>query len=354
MQDLYAQIGLAAGSSLPVLIRGQTGTGKELVARAIHRYSDRGNKPFIAINCNAIPDSLLENELFGHEPGAFTGASKRYIGKFEQANGGTLFLDEIGDLTISSQVKLLRVIQERCIERIGGHTRVPLNLQILAATHRDLEGLRSTGHFRDDLFHRLDGFTVKVPCLSDHPTDVPELARHFLGLLDCDARSCSFITPEALKFFEQQPWPGNVRQLHLAVQRSALLARGQIIELTHARDACMQNASDSISLGSNLESELVELVRRAMIGKVEHLRAAALELAERNLFKLVLPHTGGNQSRLAELLGITRATARRRARQLRLPLQDDSVLQASTVQGATQSNGQSDNSPPGLPCHVGL
>ena len=180
MQAIYKEIGRVAATSATVLIRGATGTGKELIARAIYQHSDRADKPFIAVNCAAIPDALLESELFGHERGAFTGAQARRIGRFEQAHGGTLFLDEIGDLNANTQAKLLRVLQERCIQRLGSEADIAVDVRVLAATHRDLEGAIQEKEFREDLFYRLSVVTITLPSLAKRAEDIPHLARYFI------------------------------------------------------------------------------------------------------------------------------------------------------------------------------
>ena len=185
MQAIYKEIGRVAATAVTVLIRGETGTGKELVARAIYQHSNRADKPFIAVNCAAIPETLLESELFGHERGAYTGAHARRIGRFEQANHGTIFLDEIGDLSLSTQVKLLRVLQEKYIQRVGGNEKIPVDVRVLTATHRDLESAIQDKQFREDLFYRLSGVTITLPSLSQRTEDIPDLVKYFLQAF-CD------------------------------------------------------------------------------------------------------------------------------------------------------------------------
>src|SRR5437762_11691044 len=180
MQAVYKEIGRVAATAVTVLIRGETGTGKELVARAIYQHSSRAAQPFIAVTCAAIPETLLESELFGHERGAFTGAHARRIGRFEQADQGTIFLDEIGDLSLSTQVKLLRVLQEKYIQRVGGNEKIPVDVRVLAATHRDLESAMKENQFREDLFYRLSGVTIALPPLSQRPEDIPDLVKYFM------------------------------------------------------------------------------------------------------------------------------------------------------------------------------
>jgi DNA-binding NtrC family response regulator len=310
MQELYKQIGLAADSSLAILIRGETGTGKELIAHAIHEHSSRANKPFVAFNCNAIPETLFESELFGFEAGAFTGARARRIGGFERANGGTLFLDEIGDLTLAAQVKLLRVLQEQRIQRLGGSQEIRLDVRVVTATHRDLELLMNSKEFRQDLFYRLGGLTIKAPELCEHREDIFALTQHFLLKCQTDkSLQPQSIDREAVEFFEKQAWPGNVRELESAVYRAALLARGQAIDLTHARAAC-GHTNTSPSARYYRPEPLTDLVERARTGDLKNLRACAHEQLERSLLERLFPSSKGNQTKLAKWLGVTRKTLR--------------------------------------------
>src|SRR2546422_5843181 len=239
MQSVYKEIGRVAATAVTVLIRGETGTGKELVARAIYQHSSRAAQPFIAVYCAAIPETLLESALFGHERGAFTGAHARRVGRFEQANHGTIFLDEIGDLSLSTQVKLLRVLQEKYIQRVGGNEKIPVDVRVLAATHRDLESAMKENQFREDLFYRLSGVTITLPPLSQRSEDVPDLVKYFMqrsgGEVGVDAPS---IQPEAIAFLQNQVWPGNVRELENVVRQALLLARNYPINLEHVQEAC--------------------------------------------------------------------------------------------------------------------
>jgi DNA-binding NtrC family response regulator len=309
MQELYKQIGLAAGSFVTILIRGATGTGKELVAKAIHQHSNRAHHRLIAVNCSAIPETLLENELFGHEAGAFTGASTRQSGRFEQADGGTLFLDEIGDLSLAMQVKLLRVLEEGRIQRLGGSQEIAPDVRVIAATHRDLESLVESGQFRCDLFYRLDGLTIQTPELRDHRDDILGLTRHFLRRWQIDQSLEPLpICREAVEFFERQAWPGNVRELEHAVYRAALLARGQAIELVHAQEACGNKKPFSNTARRYRPEPLTDLVERARAGEVKDLRARVLEQADRSLLDRVMGFAHGNQAKMARWLGVTRTT----------------------------------------------
>jgi DNA-binding NtrC family response regulator len=220
----------AAGSAIPVLIEGQSGVGKELIARAIHGTGDRRAKPFVAVNCGAIPDNLVESILFGHEKGAFTGATERHTGKFVEATGGTLFLDEVGELPPAAQVKLLRAIQENEVEPVGARKPVKVDVRIISATNRDLIADVKNGRFREDLFYRLHVFPISVPALAERPEDVPELARHFLARFAAEeGKRVRSVTPEALALLTAYRWPGNVRQLENAVFRAVVLAEGDEI-----------------------------------------------------------------------------------------------------------------------------
>jgi DNA-binding NtrC family response regulator len=225
IQNVYKEIGRIAATPVTVFIRGATGTGKELVARAIYQYSDRAHQPFIAVNCAAIPQHLIESELFGHERGSFTGAHCRRIGRFEQANGGTLFLDEIGDLGLETQAKLLRVLQERQIQRVGGDDPIPVDVRLLTATHRDLEAALQEKEFREDLYYRLSVVTIRIPPLSERTEDIPELVRHFIQRHAPDLGvSSPSIQAEAVTLLRNHPWPGNIRELENVDRQSMLLA----------------------------------------------------------------------------------------------------------------------------------
>jgi len=230
MQAVLRTAEKAATSAIPVLVEGQSGVGKELIARAIHGSSDRRTKPFIAVNCGAIPDNLVESILFGHEKGAFTGATERHIGKFVEASGGTLFLDEVGELPLSAQVKLLRAIQEGEAEPVGARKPVKVDVRLVSATNRDLVADVKAGRFREDLFYRLHVFPIAVPALRERPEDIPELTRHFLARFAAEeGKRTNRVTPEALALLSGYRWPGNVRQLENAVFRAVVLAESDTI-----------------------------------------------------------------------------------------------------------------------------
>lgn len=232
MEDLLQQVDIVAKSDSTVLICGETGTGKEVIARAIHQLSPRRDKPLVKINCAAIPASLLESELFGHDKGAFTGAINTHRGRFEIADGGTLFLDEIGDLPLELQPKLLRVLQEREIERLGGSRTIPVNVRVIAATNRDLWQMVEDRQFRSDLFYRLNVFPLELPPLRDRPEDIPLLAKHFTQKMARHMnRSIDAIPTEALRQLMSWDWPGNVRELENVIERAVLLTRGNNLNL---------------------------------------------------------------------------------------------------------------------------
>jgi len=311
MQSVYKEIGRVAATAVTVLIRGETGTGKELVARAIYQHSSRAAQPFIAVYCAAIPETLLESELFGHERGAFTGAHARRVGRFEQANHGTMFLDEIGDLSLSTQVKLLRVLQEKYIQRVGGNETIPVDVRVLAATHRDLETAVKENQFREDLFYRLSGVTVTLPPLSQRPDDVPELVKYFMqrlgGEVGVDAPS---IQPEAVAFLQNQTWPGNVRELENVVRHALLLARNYPIGLEHAQEAYARTRKSVLVSDQTIAGYFSELLTKAQRGEVEGVHTKMMEEMERELFARAIHLAQGNQAKAARWLGVTRTTMR--------------------------------------------
>ncbi|MDR3680621.1 MAG: sigma-54 dependent transcriptional regulator [Flavipsychrobacter sp.] len=239
MQKAFRLVTQVAPSDSTVLILGETGTGKELVARAIHSNSSRRNKPLVKVNCAALPANLIESELFGHERGSFTGATERRLGKFELADGGTLFLDEIGEMPLDLQVKLLRVLQEREIERIGGRTTIKVDVRIIAATNRDLKKETAEGKFRSDLYYRLNVFPITLPPLRDRKEDVPILALHFLGrLAKKTGKKITAIHNSVMQELVHYSWPGNIRELEHLIERSILLTTGETIDEIHLPDQC--------------------------------------------------------------------------------------------------------------------
>ena len=319
MQEVYKAIGRIAGTDVTVLLRGESGTGKEVVARAIHHYSRRAGQPFVAVSCAAIPTTLLESELFGHERGAFTDAHQRRLGKFEAAQGGTLYLDELGDLGPELQPKLLRVLQERAFERVGGEELVRVDVRLIAATNRDLEALIQDGRFREDLYYRLNVVTVTLPPLRERPEDIPFLIDHFLAKYAPDLGERA-VAADALERFLGYGWPGNVRELENVIQHAMVMATGGVILPEHLPIAA---GSRPASLGEGtlqqlVEQKLAECVRGLGARESANLYDLVLGLVERPLFSAVLRETGGNQLRAAALLGINRNTLRKKLRALGL------------------------------------
>ncbi|NWG23856.1 MAG: sigma-54-dependent Fis family transcriptional regulator [Pseudorhodoplanes sp.] len=294
-----------AASDASVLITGESGTGKEVLARYVHQRSNRANKPFICVNCAAIPETLLESELFGHEKGAFTGAIARRIGKFEEANGGTLLLDEISEMDVRLQAKLLRAIQERVIDRVGGARPVPVNIRILATSNRNLTEAARAGQFREDLLFRLNVVNLRIPPLRERPADILELARHFAAHYSkANGLPEKTISPDARRALMMNPWPGNVRELENAIHRAVLLSSGSEIGI----DALI--TADGAQLGSAATPPAVahatiaaEQVTRALVGRT-------VADVERDLILETLKHCLGNRTHAANILGISIRTLR--------------------------------------------
>jgi DNA-binding NtrC family response regulator len=310
MQEIYKEIGRIAAKPVPVLIRGETGTGKELIARAIYQHSERADRPFIAVNCAAIPETLLESELFGHEKGAFTGADARKIGRFEQAAGGTIFLDEIGDMTLTTQAKLLRVLQEKCVQRVGGTEVIPIDSRVIAATHRDLEKAIEEKEFREDLFYRLNVVCITIPPLRRRAGDIAELARYFLTRYATDfGVTDPSIQTAAIQFLEEQPWVGNVRELENVVRKALLLARGYAVDLAIVREALGASRKPPGS-GEALTTYVAGLLEAASRGETENVHAAVIEAAEREMVAQAIKLAQGNQAKAARWLGVSRITMR--------------------------------------------
>ena len=315
MQEVYKAIGRIAPTPVTVLIRGETGTGKELVARSLHRHSQRVGHPFIPVNCAAIPEQLLESELFGHERGAFTGAERRRIGRFEQADGGTIFLDEIGDMTIATQAKLLRVLQERTIRRLGADETIPVDVRVIAATHRNLEQGISEGTFREDLYYRLNVAVVQLPRLDDRREDIPDLVRFFIKRHGTDFGLVgTSITPDAINYLQRRPWPGHVRELENVVCKAMLLARGQAISADTLRAAIGQAQTPQTEATSTLAGYISDLLDRAIAGQMENVATAFTWDIERELYAQAIQRAGGNQVKAASWLGVSRPTLRKKLR----------------------------------------
>ena len=319
MQDVCKEIGRIAAKPVTVLIRGETGTGKELIARALYQHSDRAKAPFIAINCGAVPENLLESELFGHERGSFTGADQRRIGRFEQANKGTLFLDEIGDLPPHTQVKLLRVLQQQNFQRVGGNETISVDVRILAATHRDLDAMIREGKFREDLFHRLDVVSIQLPPLRERPDDVPVLVRHFLNKYAAEfGVAPPAIAADALALLQSEPWPGNIRELENVARRILLEARGLAISAESVRRILAARPTNAGQSPSSLPALAASLLARAQRGEVLDAHEQLLAEAERELLTQAILLADGNQAKAARWLGLSRLTLREKLKQLGL------------------------------------
>jgi two-component system nitrogen regulation response regulator GlnG len=322
MLEVYKAVGRVAPQTVTVLIRGESGTGKELIARAIYQHSARRGKPFLAVNCAALPETLLESELFGHEKGSFTGADHRRIGKFEQCNGGTIFLDEVGDMAPLSQAKLLRLLQEQRFERVGGNETIKTDVRIIAATNRDLEAMTAEATFRPDLYYRLNGFTIRVPPLRERGDDILLLIEAFLQRYSQELnKPLQRVSPEALKMLVEHPWPGNVRELQSMLRKALLNLTGPVLVPEFLPEelrwgAASQALSESGSNGDGLPSDLSGLVKSRLNDSSENLYAEALEFMERYLVTRVLQQTGGNQSKAAKILGITRGSLRNKTHSL--------------------------------------
>ncbi|MDB6059881.1 MAG: two component, sigma54 specific, transcriptional regulator, Fis family, partial [Verrucomicrobiales bacterium] len=311
MQQIYKEIGRIAAKPVTVLIRGETGTGKELIARALYQHSDRIGEAFVVVNCAAIPETLLESELFGHERGAFTGADTRRIGRFEQADRGTIFLDEIGDMSLSTQAKLLRVLQERYIQRLGGKENIAINVRVIAATHRELEAAIVEKTFREDLFYRLNVVSVKLPPLRQRAEDIPALVRYFLQKYGSELGvQTPSIQPDALEFLREQPWPGNIRELENVVRQAMLLARRYTITLDHIREVMSKVTHVAEKGDGSMSTWITELLAKAKRGETERIYAKVFEGMERELFTQAIQMAHGNQAKAARWLGISRLTMR--------------------------------------------
>jgi nitrogen regulation protein NR(I) len=311
MQNIYKEIGRVAATPVTVLIRGATGTGKELIARALYQHSDRSDKPFIAVNCAAIPETLLESELFGHERGSFTGANSRRIGRFEQAQGGTILLDEIGDLSANTQAKLLRVLQEKCFQRVGGDELIPIDVRVLAATHRDLEAAIQEKEFREDLFYRLSVVTITLPPLNERTEDIPDLVKFFIQRY---ARELAVENPsiqsDAIAWLQSRKWPGNVRELENVIRRAMLLARPFGVALEHVQQVLATAQKPLSSAGQTHAAYISDLLGRVQRGEEEGAYAKMIADLEPELFSQAIQLAQGNQARAARWLGITRLKMR--------------------------------------------
>jgi two-component system nitrogen regulation response regulator GlnG len=326
MQDIYRVMARLMSTDLTVMITGESGTGKELVARALHNYGKRRNGPFVALNMAAIPRELIESELFGHEKGAFTGATSRSTGRFEQANGGTLFLDEIGDMPMEAQTRLLRVLQEGEYTTVGGRTPIRANARIIAATHRDLRQATRQGLFREDLFYRLNVVPIRLPPLRERSEDVPALVRHFFAAAAEEGLPAKSLDNAAMERLKAYHWPGNVRELENLVRRLAALYSEEVIgvdvidaELVEGPAAESRPAEEQRNEG--LAAAVERHLREYFAAHKDGLPAAGLhdrilQEVERPLITLSLAATKGNQIKAAHLLGLNRNTLRKKIREL--------------------------------------
>lgn len=335
MQDVFKDVGRVAPQNVTVLILGESGTGKELVARAVYQHSNRADKPFLALNCAAIPEPLLESELLGHERGAFTGADKKRIGRFEQADGGVLFLDEIGDMTPATQAKVLRVLQDQQFERVGGAETIRTDVRVVAATNQNLEDMVAAGKFRADLFYRLNVFAIRLPPLRDRKDDVPLLVDHFVRRFGPPVgKPIRSVAPEALRVLAGYDWPGNVRELQSVIRAAIVRAAGEVItpdclpESVHRPPArpTAPTLTPETDRGASLP-DVARLVRDLIAGGEADLHRRVAAAVDRVVFEEILRHCHGNQGQASDLLGISRTTLRAKLRSLgmsveRFPVSD--------------------------------
>ena len=331
MQDVYKAIGRVATQDVTVLVLGESGTGKELVARAICHHSPRRDAPFLAVNCAALPDSLLESELFGHEKGAFTGADRQRVGKFEQCSGGTIFLDEIGDMSPLVQSKVLRLLQQQRFERVGGNKTITTDVRIIAATNCDLSEFVRQGKFREDLYYRLHGFAIELPPLRARGDDIALLLEHFLAVFshELDRQDVEGISPDAVELLVSYPWPGNVRELQSVLRQAILSETGPVIvpeslpSEIRRQVPSPRSQTRPRSNGNANESDLAPLVDASLADGRDDLYSRALETMERYLITRALEATGGNQTQAAKLLGITRGKVANRIKTFGIELEQE-------------------------------
>jgi len=318
MQEVFRAIGRLSHSHVTVLINGASGTGKELVAAALHQHSPRANQPFIALNMAAIPKDLIESELFGHEKGAFTGATTQRKGRFQQANGGTLFLDEIGDMPADGQTRLLRVLADGQFYRVGGHIPVNVNVRIIAATHQNLESLVASGQFREDLFHRLNVIRIHLPKLSERREDIPQLAHHFLQKSAQElAVEPKLLLPKTEQFLCQLEWPGNVRQLENLCHWLTVMAAGREIHISDLPPE-LRDQQLSPEIVDNWEAALRSWAESTLKSNPENILSQSLPAFERVLIEAALDHTAGHKHDAALILGWGRNTLTRKIKALKL------------------------------------
>jgi len=320
MQEVFRAIGRLSHSNITVLINGESGTGKELVAHALHRHSPRARNPFIALNMAAIPKDLMESELFGHEKGAFTGASVQRRGRFEQADGGTLFLDEIGDMPAETQTRLLRVLADGEFYRVGGHTPIKVDVRIIAATHQNLEGLVQAGRFREDLFHRLNVIRIHIPKLAERREDIPALAQYFLAKAAQElAVEPKMLKPQTQDYIRNLPWPGNVRQLENTCRWITVMASSREVLIEDLPPEMLTQHQDSAPDG-HWEHGLRTWADQELARGVTNLLDIAVPAFERIMIETALKHTAGRRRDAAQLLGWGRNTLTRKIKELGMNL----------------------------------
>ena len=310
MKAVLEEARQVADARSTVLITGESGTGKELFAHALHAWSPRAAKPFVAVHCAALNENLLESELFGHEKGAYTGANERFIGRFERADHGTLFLDEIGEISLPTQVKLLRVLETRSLERVGGSATIPVDVRLVAATNRDLPAMVREGTFREDLYYRLNVVNLRLPPLREHREDIPQLLEHFLkSAADDNGKAVSGITADAMAVLNSYDWPGNIRELRNCVERMVVLARGKLLtisdiprEIVDALAGADSAAAPAVTASSSAAGPATPPV-------------LDIHANERTAIRQALEQAGGNRTKAAEILGISRRTLQRKLKQ---------------------------------------
>ena len=331
MQDVYKAIGRVSPTDATVLIRGESGTGKELVARAIYQHSFRADNPFLVVNCVAIPENLLESELFGYEKGAFTGASHRRIGKVEQAHGGTIFLDEIGDMPSTIQAKILRLLQEKSIERLGGREVIPVDVRIIAATNRDLETALAEGRFREDLYYRLKVVTIWLPPLCERTGDTALLTDYFLSKYAVEVGMDNpGITDGAMEMLNRLPWSGNVRELANTIQKVLIFNRGAPVGPEDISQAISGEGTGKGAYSDSGDGAIRQWIREALISKTsEDLFDWCVDRFASMLISEALNLTGGNRSRAAKLLGLSRPTLHSKIEKYRLKFETSVKEEAS-------------------------
>jgi two-component system nitrogen regulation response regulator GlnG len=329
MQEVYKAIGRVAHQDVTVLITGESGTGKELVARAIYHHSNRSGGPFLAMNCAAIPETLLASELFGHERGAFTGAQRRRIGKFEQAHQGTLVLDEIGDMSPATQGKVLRILQEQRFERVGGNETIATDVRLIAATNKDLSREVAEGRFRMDLFYRLNGFTIHLPALRERREDIPLLVDHFVRVLGrVLGRGALSVSPEALRCLQEHDWPGNVRELQSVLRYAIIRTAGDVLTPDGLPDNLREPPAAPASVPDAAALDVGLLTTTLLHAGEPDIYRRICQAVDRVVLETVLRHARGNQAQASDLMGISRTTLRAKLRALGMTVEKSLLTEA--------------------------